>query len=59
MIKEAIQAYRDVLKWIIENCTFSLNGAEYPSQLDTVVGADIIDNTNQSEEPTLQDSNCG
>ena len=58
MIKEAIQAYRDVLKWIIENCTFSLNGSEYPSQLDTVVGADIIDNTNQSEEPTLQDSNC-
>ena len=57
MIKEQIQAYRDVLKWIINNCTFSLSGAEYPSQIDTVVGADIIDNTSD-EEPQAQSSEC-
>ena len=49
MLLEQIDAYRRLIKLIINECTIDLNGTEYESLLDTVVGADIYEN--RPEQP--------
>ena len=55
IIQEQIDAYRRLIELIITTCTFKRSSADEPSQLDTVVGADIYDNTSEIEQPQTSD----
>lgn len=45
VIKEQIEQYRRLIRLILDTCKFNLDSLLYESKLDTVYGADIVDNT--------------